>query len=111
MKSIRQELLSRDAVDVLSWAFDQCIPANNYLPMPMTAVELEIGGDEVHKILFAGGGSEYGPFIRHGGILDSCYFRHIDNEGWAIVIMGDCIGDPIRGGKIIERIRREREKG
>lgn len=92
--SRRQELLSQDARDILAWAFREQLPASEVCPIPMTAAEVRIEGD-AHNILYGGAG-----FLRHGGSDSLSYFKHIDDEGWALVFSHDCDGDPDRGAKL-----------
>lgn len=96
MNSVRQEKLTQDALDVLAWAFTQYPPIMVHGLMPLNAVEVEIGGDEVNKILYGGDG-----FRMHGGGDSPRYFRHADDEQWAVVFADECTGDSGRGAEIV----------
>lgn len=102
-RSLRQGELSQDARDLLALCFEIRIPANEVVPLPMTAAEVEIEGD-LDNILHGGGG-----FVRHGGSDSWEYFKHKDDELWAVVFANDCDGDPERGAELIERLNGEEE--
>lgn len=94
-KSRRREQLSRDARDLLAYAFAAGLPASEILPIPMTAAEVLIGPGDVGRIMMGGG------FHRHGGSDSLRYFKHADDEQWALIFSHDCDGDPERGAQLL----------
>ena len=95
-KSIRQELLSEDARNLLAYAFACRVPANADIPVRMTAVEVKIGDNDVQNIIQGG----EGKFRKHGGCDSLCYFKEADDESWAVVFAHDCDGDPELGEEV-----------
>ena len=97
--SRRQARLSRDALDILAFVFDSGFLVSEILPLPITAVEVMIGPGDVDRILNGGEG-----FRKHGGSDSLHYFRHVEDEEWALVFAHDCSGNSERGGKLLEKI-------
>ncbi len=97
-RSVRQELLSQDARDLLAWAFDKGLGVGP-LEMPISAAEVKIGDRDVEQIAFGEGGFRF-----HAGANSDCYFRHLGDPGWAVVYKGDCNGDPGRGQCVADRL-------
>ena len=96
--SRRQEMLSQDARDILAWAFREGLPANSMLPIPMTAAEVKIGEGDVNRICGGGG------FHKHGGSDSLRYFKHAEDEEWALVFSHDCDGCPDRGAALVKTL-------
>ena len=88
LKSRRQDRLSKNALDVIAWAFNQ----NFWLE----ACEVKIGDDDLEVIL--GGGEN---FVKHYGSNSIKYFTHAEDPNWALVSKHDCCGNAERGEKII----------
>ena len=95
-KSIRQELLSKDARNLLAYAFEYHSPANTDNPVPMTVVEVKIGDNDVQNIMQ---GSEE-EFRKYGGCDCLYYFKEEDDESRAVVFAHDCDGDPTLGKEV-----------
>jgi len=93
-KSIRKDKLSKDAIDVITYAFSIGVMADQ-LPVPVNAVEVKIGNDEVKSILDGGDN-----FVKHSLSKSEHYFKHIDDNDWAIIVDTDCDGD-VTNGKLI----------
>jgi hypothetical protein len=95
--SIRQELLPQDARDLAAYAFSVGLPVSGVLPIPVTAMEIEVEG-AVTNMLEGGDG-----FRQHGGCDSLEYFTHADDPGWAVVFAWDCDGDAARGKELLEK--------
>ena len=101
-RSIRADELTQNARDVLAWAFNQELSASELAPIPMTAVEVKTGDDDVLNIMLGGD-----VFTRHGGSDSLKYFTHKDDPDWAVIFSNDCDGCKDRGAKIVEEFSKK----
>lgn len=70
--------------------------------MPTNVVEIRIGDDEMSQLFFGGA-------IMHGGSTAPRYFKHLEDEEWAVVMSNDCDGDSDNGAQLYEQARKEIE--
>lgn len=88
----RQELLPQDVRDVLAAAFADGLLCDMF---PANAVEIRL--DDPMRHLMDGGEG----FVQHSLSVSACYFKHRNDDAWALVEEGDCDGDPERGRLIM----------
>jgi hypothetical protein len=65
--------------------------------MPVSAVEVRI--ENAVENMWHGG---EGRFTKHGGSDSWEYFKHHQDEDWAVVFAWDCDGDPKRGAELLQ---------
>jgi len=98
MKSMRQELLSQEARDILKAAFEKGLLNNSLGGFQCNAVEVRLD-DPIKNILDGGDG-----FMAHGLAQSERYFKHIADENWAVVFDSDCDGDCKKGWSLLKEV-------
>ncbi len=94
-KSVRQEMLPEDAVNLLKYAFEEL---QTLMGRPC-AIEVRLD-DPVNHLLHGGDG-----LVVHSGSNSEKYFKHIDDPEWAVVYRDDCLGVSEEGQRIEAEIR------